>query len=182
MITLIKYLIEHCAPTLAHLKVANLFNYPFDSIDELRKGVSQLNDVLHPLNLSVDVLKVGKKRALIYVYDEAKLKEVLNQTQVSLYLKSLGYSCRSVKPDLEILKSHLQHQQFPHEIGLFLGYDYEDVMGFVEHQGQNYLYKGYWKVYHEVEQKKQLFRTYSECRKQYLKQYKEGIPLWELFY
>ena len=182
MITLIKYLIKHCAPTLAHLKVANLFNYAFYSIDELRKGVSQLNDVLHPLKLSADVLKIGKKRALIYVYDEAKLKEVLNQTQVSLYLKSLGYSCRSVKPDLEILKSHLQHQQFPHEIGLFLGYDYEDVMGFTQHQGQDYLYKGYWKVYHEVEQKKQLFRTYSECRKQYLKQYKEGIPLGELFY
>ena len=106
----------------------------------------------------------------------------LNQTQVSLYLKSLGYSCRSVKPDLEILKSHLQHQQFPHEIGLFLGYDYEDVIGFTQHQGQDYLYKGYWKVYHEVEQKKQLFHTYSECRKQYLKQYKEGIPLGELFY
>ena len=85
MITLIKYLIMHCAPTLAHLKVANLFNYPFDSIDELRKGVSQLNDVLHPLKLSADVLKIGKKRALIYVYDEAKLKEVLNQTQVSSF-------------------------------------------------------------------------------------------------
>ena len=69
MMKLIKYLIGHCAPTLAHLKVANLFNYPFYSIDELRKGVSQLNDVLHPLKLSADVLKIGKKRALIYVND-----------------------------------------------------------------------------------------------------------------
>lgn len=181
MINMMEYLIKHCAPTLAHLKVANLFNYPFYTICELRKEVSELNDMLHQLNLSVDILKVGRKRALIYVYDEVWLKETLKQEGISMYLKSKGYLGESVKSDLEVLKIHLENQEFPHEIGLFLGYDYEDVIGFIQHQGQDYLYKGYWKVYHEVKQKKQLFNTYSECTKQYLKQYQAGILLKNLF-
>ena len=32
---------------------------------------------------------------------------------------------------------------FPHEIGLLLGYPVEDVLGFIRHQGKNYLYTGY---------------------------------------
>ena len=36
---------------------------------------------------------------------------------------------------------------FPHEIGLFLGYPFEDVMGFIENKGENYLCSGCWKVY-----------------------------------
>lgn len=30
-----KYLVEHCAPTLASLKTANLFNYSFDNEENL---------------------------------------------------------------------------------------------------------------------------------------------------
>lgn len=32
---------------------------------------------------------------------------------------------------------------FLHEIGLLLGYPVEDVLGFIRHQGKNYLYTGY---------------------------------------
>lgn len=41
-------------------------------------------------------------------------------------------------------------QQFPHEMGLLLGYPIEDVVGFMEHSGKEYLYSGYWKVYENV--------------------------------
>ena len=36
---------------------------------------------------------------------------------------------------------------FPHEIGLLLGYPPEDVSGFIENGGKNFLCSGYWKVY-----------------------------------
>ena len=39
---------------------------------------------------------------------------------------------------------------FPHEMGVLLGYPVEDVRGFMEQNGQNALYQGYWKVYAHV--------------------------------
>ena len=58
-----------------------------------------------------------------------------------------------------------QIAEFPHEMGLLLGYPVEDVEGFIENKGHNYLYAGYWKVYGHVEEKKALFNRYEEARK-----------------
>ena len=41
-----KYLIEHCSPTLASLKTANLMNIPFESENELDLSVELLNSQL----------------------------------------------------------------------------------------------------------------------------------------
>ena len=40
----------------------------------------------------------------------------------------------------------LRNQEFPHEMGLLLGYPVEDVKGFIRNGGENCLYIGYWKV------------------------------------
>ena len=53
---------------------------------------------------------------------------------------------------------------FPHEIGLFLGYPPEDVAGFQRHRGRNCKLCGYWKVYSDVDRAKALFRRYDQCR------------------
>ena len=54
-------------------------------------------------------------------------------------------------------------QEFPHEIGLFLGYPPEDVAGFIRHQGSHYKLCGKWKVYGDVERAKALFCEYDRC-------------------
>lgn len=38
-------------------------------------------------------------------------------------------------------------EDFPHEMGILLGYPVEDVEGFIINNGKNELYTGYWKVY-----------------------------------
>ncbi|MDR0758852.1 MAG: DUF3793 family protein [Treponema sp.] len=65
---------------------------------------------------------------------------------------------------LDRLKEQFTSSQFPHEVGIFLGYPADDVLGFVEHNGQNYKLCGYWKVYGDVERAKACFRQYDECR------------------
>jgi hypothetical protein len=60
--------------------------------------------------------------------------------------------------------------QFPHEVGLFLGYPPDDVLGFMKHKGQNYKLNGCWKVYGNVDKAKTDFRCYEVCR-QYMKTY-----------
>ncbi|MDR1902212.1 MAG: DUF3793 family protein [Treponema sp.] len=67
---------------------------------------------------------------------------------------------------LNCLKKKLEtFQQFPHEIGFFLGYPIDDVLGFVKHKGQNYKLCGYWKVYGNIETAKNNFYCYELCRK-----------------
>ena len=68
-------------------------------------------------------------------------------------------------------------REFPHEIGLLLGYPAADVEGFIENKGQDSLYSGYWKVYDDVEHAKRLFDAYNKCRDRLLKAVAEGVPL-----
>lgn len=45
-----------------------------------------------------------------------------------------------------------------------LGYPAEDVTGFIEHKGKNFLYSGYWKVYKNLPAKKKLFCQYEQAK------------------
>jgi hypothetical protein len=52
---------------------------------------------------------------------------------------------------------------FPHEIGLFLGYPPEDVRGFIQDRGRSALASGYWKVYGNVVEAKQTFKKFRRA-------------------
>ena len=53
---------------------------------------------------------------------------------------------------------------FPHEIGIFLEYPLMDVKGFLEHNGADYIYSGYWKVYTDEYNAVRKFREYDLVR------------------
>lgn len=53
----------------------------------------------------------------------------------------------------------MRTKDFPHEIGLFLGYPLEDVQGFIENRAEGYKCVGCWKVYGDEEYAKQEFRA-----------------------
>ena len=56
----------------------------------------------------------------------------------------------------------MQKQEFPHEIGLLLGYPVEDVEGFICNGEENCLYVGYGKVYGELPEKMRLFYKFEK--------------------
>lgn len=66
--------------------------------------------------------------------------------------------------------------EFPHEIGLFLGYPPEDVKGFIECGGRDCKACGYWKVYGDVWKAETLFRKYTKCTGVYLDCLRRGLP------
>ena len=71
-------------------------------------------------------------------------------------------------------------QGFPHEIGVFLGYPVEDVEGYMQNDGKNFLLVGYWKVYGEKEQALRLFASYDEAREQTVREVLAGKELVQL--
>ena len=68
--------------------------------------------------------------------------------------------------------------EFPHELGIFLGYPLADVKGFIEHNGKDFLYQGYWKVYENVEERKKMFSIYNVVKEEFIREMQAGKDLW----
>ena len=69
---------------------------------------------------------------------------------------------------------------FPHEMGLLLGYPLDDVTGFIEQKGKNYLYAGYWKVYADMGEKIRLFQAFEAAKETLIQAVARGIRMEEL--
>lgn len=176
-----EYLIEHCSPTLAGLKAANLFNYRFDDESRLHEDVRKYNEILGQKGISIDIINQKEHSALIYVYRRYKLEPVIHSFEVSEFLKGYGYENLQFEDMLEILKSRISAcDSFPHEIGVFLGYPIKDVKGFIENAGQNCKCTGCWKVYCNECEAVKLFAKFKKCRMVYKRLFMTGRPVFKL--
>lgn len=168
-------LIRHCAPTLAGMKTGNIFTCAYTSMAEVMKIVRSLNRRLVPRGLRVVPMKVLENRVLIYVYRPGKLTEDFSKTEVRSILQKYGYKEHSPQQCVIRLMERLQKQQdFPHEIGLFLGYPAEDVKGFIENKAACSKCVGCWKVYGDAEAAEKTFAKYRKCTEVYCEQWKKG--------
>lgn len=173
-----KMIIDYCAPTLANMKSANMFNYKYESLLKLQEEIAEANKKLNEKGVFVEVLKVAKTRALVYVYREYLLEADLAKEGVESLLRQYGYSNLEVSECLETLKQHLRESDcFPHEIGVFLGYPLADVQGFIKHGGKNCKYCGIWKVYSNECETRQLFAKFRKCTEIYMKVFTAGRPI-----
>ena len=176
-----KNLIEYCSPTLASLKTASLFNHTFSSEQELENQLAVLNSQLKGKGISLQVLCRRRNKALIYVYRRAHLQADLNRQEVGRFLKAYGYEQMEVEVALNRLKERLnQEEGFPHEIGVFLGYPLEDVVGFIQNEGKNCKCTGCWKVYADEQEAARLFARYRKCRTVYVRLWQDGRTVWQL--
>ena len=176
-------LIDHCAPTLAGVKTANLFCCDLPKAEILKK-IAYWNDQLSASGVKLTVLRdcPVAESMLVYIYREKKLKEDLGKPGVGEYLKTLGYKCRETLDHLiSILREKLARGgDFPHEIGLFLGYPFPDVLGFITNKGQNFCEIGCWKVYDNPEEAQKRFERYRKCVHLYRIQYGKGKSIRQL--
>lgn len=78
------------------------------------------------------------------------------------------------------MKSLSEGREFPHEIGLFLGYPIEDVKGFIENKAECAKCVGCWKVYGDEEKAQKAFDKYKKCERVYRQQWSNGRPLVKL--
>jgi hypothetical protein len=155
-----RLVINQCGPVFMGIKPAALF--PIRSAECL-----DCLSALLPRNITIFVLRETNGRLLVLLYEQTMLEQTLSDHAIRCFLSGLGYplgGC-SMSGMLRYLKTRFSDNDFPHEIGLFLGYPVEDVTGFVRHKGRNYKLCGYWKVYGDVERAKRLFTQYDLCRK-----------------
>ena len=143
-------LIHFAAPTLGGIKSGNIFTFKGYNIDEL---IEENYKMLNPMGVYIESLACNSNGALIYVYRPKFLERDFSDGRVAEFMSQYGYNTEDSKKAVERLKERIrQLEDFPHEIGLFLSYPIEDVLGFIENRGKNYILNGYWKVYGNEEE------------------------------
>mgnify|MGYP002611227615 CR=1 FL=1 len=175
-------LVRHCSPTLAGMKTGNLFGCPFATAREMTQDVRRLNSVLVKKGLRVLPLQYQNGRALLYVYRPAQLSRDLQQATACRLLRERGYDAAAPEHCITRLMQRLRtSEEFPHEIGLFLGYPIEDVVGFIRYAGKGCKLSGLWKVYGDAEAASRLFDRLSRVCHAVTRRVDKGETLLEVF-
>lgn len=167
-------IVRHCAPTLANLKTGSLFVCPITDRPSFFSSLRSLNELLVPKGLRALPLRIREHSALVYLYRPSRLKKDLEDPAAIKILQDHGYSCygRCLPKLIERVRAS---EEFPHEIGLFLGYPPEDVQGFLDHRPCKC--SGCWKVYGDENKAKKTFDLYKKCERVYCQQLARGIDI-----
>lgn len=174
----VNYIIRHAAPTLAGMKTGNLFPCDFQDRTAFFKTLQEANQILVPRGLRLLPLRLEETRALLYLFRPDHLSRDLSQEEARSILTQAGYEDADYRPCLRELTRRLRaKEEFPHEIGLFLGYPPEDVRGFMEHQGRCSKCSGCWKVYGDETAARQRFTAYKTCTTVYRQLSERGVSL-----
>ena len=173
--------VRQAAPTLAGIKTGTIFPVPFDSLPGLTAEIRDLNRILVPKGLRLLPLRYQDRKALLYLYRPSELRKDLKDQLAGTLLAEAGYPNKGSEQCVAYLARRFRSGgEFPHEVGLFLNYPPQDVLGFIENRAVNYKCAGLWKVYGDVEQAQRLFARYRKCTDIYCELWRAGSGIGQL--
>ena len=117
---------RHCGVTFAGLKIASLVSLP-----KQEEGViAMLSRKFSRRGFAFRLLREDAERLLVYVCHRERLEKHLALPETRAFLARFGYEYAAAEEALEQLQARMGGE-FPHEIGVFLGYPLCDVCGFL---------------------------------------------------
>ena len=164
-----------CAPLITGLKTSNLLIVQ-------NENVSKVKQILINTDISYYVLLTTEQRTTLFLYKSHQLVLYLSDKRVRKLLRAIGYQEFTLESLLQIFKVRYEDcrsgsNAFPHEMGLFLGYPVEDVEGFINNNGKNFLYTGYWKVYENLSERVKLFRKFEMAKETLIQLVSYGVSI-----
>jgi hypothetical protein len=164
-----------CAPLIAGLKVSNLLNIE-------KQDFPAVLAIIGHSHLRCYTLLSMQQKMTVLLYDPKRLQAYLEQPEVTAFFTENGYESLSMEALLEEFCIRYQRymeekKEFPHEMGLLLGYPIEDVNGFIEDGGAHPLCTGYWKVYHNKEKKLRLFEHFENAKESMIQLLSCGVHM-----
>lgn len=164
-----------CAPLITGLKISNLLIIP-------KENLHQVQTLLKRTQFSYCILGTMEKKATLLLFRKDELEEYLSQQPVNSFFRKMGYDSVVLADLFPIFRSRYMdyiqgNGDFPHEMGLLLGYPIADVEGFIENQGRDFLYAGCWKVYENVSEKIRLFQQFEASKERLLQLVALGVKM-----
>lgn len=165
-------LILQCAPFLKGIKIACILNITEENSRELY-------EILEGTGIKFKILTRNYGKCLVFLYRRESFSRYLKRTDVREFLGSYGYEDVEPEKMLERLSKRVcQYSDgeicFPHEIGAFLDYPIDDVKCFIEKDGKDSLFSGYWKVYNNPGRAKMIFWAYDKAKTSAVNEYLVG--------
>lgn len=167
----------HSAPALCGIKASNLISIRKEEMDKFINEIDLLNETHNP-KIFFTILKMSNSNSLLLVYKRKTLEDHLLKNENKCFLESLGYSLSNNIFDYiyELKKRINESTTFPHEIGVFLGYDLFDTLEFIN-GNKKPLLKGLWNVYSNIEEKQIMFDKYNRCRECVVRLVNKGFSI-----
>lgn len=102
---------------------------------------------------------------LLFLYCRSELTALLARKSVAIILRKAGYTePANLEKTLEQLQSRVIEGNFPHEIGVFLGYPLKDVIGFMGWAPLPFSSQGPWKIFGDPRESLSLAEIHRRCR------------------
>ena len=173
-------LILQCAPFLKGIKIACILNITEENSRELY-------EILEGTGIKFKILTRNHGKCLVLLYRRESFSRYLKRTDVREFLGSYGYEDVEPEKMLERLSKRVcQYSDgeicFPHEIGAFLDYPIDDVKCFIEKDGKDSLFSGYWKVYNNPGRAKMIFWVYDKAKTSAVNEYLIGKSIRDIAY
>ena len=173
-------LILECAPFLKGIKIACILNITEENSRELY-------EILEGTGIKFKILTRNHGKCLVLLYRRESFSRYLKRTDVREFLGSYGYEDVEPEKMLERLSKRVcQYSDgeicFPHEIGAFLDYPIDDVKCFIEKDGKDSLFSGYWKVYNNPGRAKMIFWAYDKAKTSAVNEYLIGKNIRDIAY
>lgn len=161
-----------CAPLLTGIKISNLLTVPAS----MEAAAARL---FYRTGISLYTFCRFEGKVTFFLYRERPLKNYLSRPEIKKMMEALGYRGGSLPAILKWVAVRysvymVSRRNFPHEIGLLLGYPAEDVAGFIENGGKNFLYTGYWKVYGNLSKSLETFQGYDRAKERVVRMISKG--------
>ena len=173
-------LILQCAPFLKGIKIACILNITEENSRELY-------EILEGTGIKFKILTRNHGKCLVLLYRRESFSRYLKRTDVREFLGSYGYEDVEPEKMLERLSKRVcQYSDgeicFPHEIGAFLDYPIDDVKCFIEKDGKDSLFSGYWTVYNNPGRAKMIFWAYDKAKTSAVNEYLIGKNIRDIAY
>ena len=162
----IKRILEMIGPVILGSKPSEIVNIP-GTIEEKRVKLFQIQSFFSncsKITYRIITTHDGGKRVLFI--NELSMNRVLSNKRCVNFLKFVGYSSDyNFDGYINELVSRLESEEFPHEIGVFLGYPLKDVLGFMGYGKKELVEIRNWKIYGDKQVSYDVYNSFLRDKK-----------------
>ncbi len=177
-----KRLATTCSVAMVGIKTSNLMCCKYADYENIHEEIDRISRALAKSNIKMIKLNDNKRRILLLVYRDNVMQKRLADKECRDFLNEYGYSRDwQMEEMMSYLSARCENgNDFPHEIGVFLGYPISDILGFIK-DPKGCKYCGAWKVYGNVEENIKLFEKFEKCKTAIMKRISRGDSLAKIF-
>lgn len=162
----IKWLLELLGPVILGSKPSEILNISSKDKDKYKK-MNEIDIFFRSCaKISYEIIHKEDGSVRVLFINRETLSKTFENKKCINFLKFIGYPNKfSLDTYISTLLEKLKEDEFPHEIGIFLGYPLKDVVGFMGYGNYKFYKTKYWKIYGDPEISDIVYNNFLKDRK-----------------